>query len=228
MIGIVTPYKIPNYGTKLQAYAMQELMGDYDDAEILGFVPSTDKRLGSVLGKLYLKGKNILKKKAKVSDLEKRRTEAINSFDKYYRFGKIVRGNAALRTILPEYDAIVCGSDQLWAPTNVIADYFTLTLIPKRMNKFSFAASFGVRYVPSYLRPKYRHFLNELSHISVRETQGITLVKELSGKEATMVLDPTLMIASLKWKDIAKKSKLRISEPFVFCYFLGSKKFQGI
>ena len=76
---------------------------------------------------------------------------------------------------MPRYGAVVCGSDQLWAPKNVLADYFTLTLFPDSLNRFSYAASFGVSRVPALLKGRYRKFLNRLSHISVREEQGKAL-----------------------------------------------------
>lgn len=223
MIGIVTPYKVVNYGTKLQAYAMQLLMNKYDDAELLGFIPGTDRRVSSVLGKIYLK----IKKKSKNTNLHNRenivkREKAINSFDENYKFGKIVKGNSAFNKEIKKYNAIVCGSDQLWAPSNVIADYFTLTLIPEEINKFSYAASFGINEVPRFLKPRYKRFLSRLNSISVREEQGGKIVKEVAGRDVTVVLDPTLMLDKKEWGNMAEKSKINIDEPYVFCYFLGT------
>ena len=220
MIGIVTPYKTPNYGTKLQAYAMQELMSEYDQAEILGFIPSSDMRLTSVIGKIVLK---VIKKKRNIqNDINNQiRVSALNSFNKEYRFGEEIKGNTNLKRKIKKYDAIVCGSDQLWAPTNVIADYFTLSIVPRDINTLSYAASFGVAYIPNYLRHRYKRFLNRLNNIAVREIDGVKLVKELSGRDAELVLDPTLMIGSGKWRELAQEAHISIEMPYMFCYFLG-------
>ena len=223
MIGIVTPYKVVNYGTKLQAYAMQELMSKYDDAELLGFVSGTDRRLSSIIGKVYLK---FIRKKngsstSPIDEELKKREKAINSFDRFYRFGKIIKGNAALNNAINDYSTVVCGSDQLWAPSNVIADYFTLTLIPENINKFSYAASFGINDIPKALRKRYKKFITRLNFVSVREQQGKAIVKEVTGKEATVVLDPTLMLEANEWRVLAEKSTIHIEKPYVFCYFLG-------
>lgn len=223
MIGIVTPYKVVNYGTKLQAYAMQELLSKYDDAELLGFVPGTDRRLSSIIGKVYLK---LTRKKSgsstsSIDQVLKKREKAINSFDRFYKFGKTVKGNTALKNTINNYSTIVCGSDQLWAPSNVIADYFTLTLIPENINKFSYAASFGINDIPKRLRKRYKKFITRLNFVSVREQQGKVIVKEVAGKDATVVLDPTLMIEATEWGTLAEKSKIHIEKQYVFCYFLG-------
>ena len=223
MIGIITPYKVNNYGTKLQAYAMQCLMSKYDDAELLGFVPASDSRITSVLGKVYLKAKLKLsgKKPAKTPEMQKR-DKAINSFDSHYKFGRKFKGNSEWKKEIKKYNAVVCGSDQLWAPSNVIADYFTLTLVPDEINKFSYAASFGINSVPSSMRRRYKKFLSRLNSISVREEQGKNIVKDVAGLDAQVVLDPTLMIGKEQWAKLADESKIKIDSPYVFCYFLGT------
>lgn len=224
MIGIVTPYKVVNYGTKLQAYAMQQLMSKYDDAELLGFIPRTDSRITSIIGKAYLKTqkKRSTQKATPVDEEIKKRKKIIDAFDKYYRFGETIKGNSALKKKIVEYNAIVCGSDQLWAPSNVIADYFTLTIIPESINKFSYAASFGIDNVPEILRKRYKGFIESLNTISVREQQGKAIVKEITGKEATVVLDPTLMLETSEWEALTKESNININDQYVFCYFLGT------
>ena len=36
-----------------------------------------------------------------------------------------------------EYDAVIVGSDQLWLPSNVMADYYTLNWGPERVKKIA-------------------------------------------------------------------------------------------
>ena len=45
MIGLLTPYAVQNYGTKLQAYAVQEIISQYDDVEIINFRPNFPERV---------------------------------------------------------------------------------------------------------------------------------------------------------------------------------------
>lgn len=226
MIGIVTPYKTINYGTKLQAYAMQRLMSKYEDAELLGFISGSDSRISSVIGKMRLKiSRRLAKNKSAVRTPEmKQRDKAIVGFDAHYKFGRVFKGNSELKKEVKKYSSVVCGSDQLWAPTNVIADYFTLTLIPDEINKFSYAASFGVNSVPASMRNKYKKYLSRLNSISVREEQGKKIVKDVAGLDAQVVLDPTLMLDKEEWAKLAEESSIKINEPYIFCYFLGTNK----
>lgn len=225
MIGIVTVYTVPNYGTKLQAYAMQNIMSKYDKAELIGFVSKTDTRPSAVFGKLYLKVHRKRNIHVTRPDIEqtKIREKAIASFDKYYNFGKTIKGTTNLRKEAHKYRAIVCGSDQLWAPINVIADYYTLTAFPKDMIRFSYAASFGVSEIPTKLKKKYTVFLKRLSKISVREESGAQIVQELTGYNAQVVLDPTLMVERREWEALCKTKKESGSGNYIFCYFLGKQ-----
>ena len=223
MIGIITPYKIANYGTKLQAYAMQQMLNRYDKAEILGFVPGSDRRIEPVLWKIYLK----LSRKTKIdnSDISNKiaeRNKIINGFDSYYNFGEKIVGNKELKRKIFNYQSVVCGSDQLWAPSNVYADYFTLTLIPDELNKVAYAASFGVSEIPHSMEKKYRKFISRINSVAVREQQGAEIIHELIGREVPVVLDPTLMLDRIEWEALAKNSKLNFNESYIFCYFLGT------
>ena len=202
---------------------MQCLMNKYEDAELLGFISGSDSRITSVLGKIYLKARQKLNKSKKFKTAEMlKRDNAINSFDNHYRFGRKFKGNSRLKKEIKKYNAVVCGSDQLWAPTNVIADYFTLTLVPNEINKFSYAASFGINSVPSSMKGKYKKFLSRMDSISVREEQGKTIIKNVAELEAQIVLDPTLMIEREEWASLAEESEYHVDAPYVFCYFLGT------
>lgn len=154
----------------------------------------------------------------------KEREAAIAAFDEQYCFGRRIKGNRKLRKELKRYDVVVCGSDQLWAPSNVISDYFTLTIIPTSIRKISYAASFGVDKVPNVLKCRYKRFLSRFEAISVREERGRELIYELIGRDAKVVLDPTLMLEKEEWNYLSEQSRIKIGEPYIFCYFLGTNQ----
>ncbi len=223
MIGIVTPYKVPNYGTKLQAYAMQELIGQYDDVEIINFVGASDYRPRAVLGKVKLRinNRNLINKNIEAEKYRKIRVESIHKFDVvYYRFSEKIKGTLTLQKKMKGYYAVVCGSDQLWAPLNVDADYFTLTIVPKGVPRISFSSSFGISNIPQSYHKAYKRFLKKMDAISVRETSGKTIVKDIVGRDATVTLDPTLMLSKKIWEMLAEKSMYNLKK-YIFCYFLG-------
>lgn len=102
-----------------------------------------------------------------------------------------------------DYDVYVVGSDQVWNPSasSSIEPYF-LTFAPKEAKKISYASSFGVSNIPASLYEKYKKLLSNIDSLSVREQTGVCLVKALTGRDATCVLDPTLLLNKEQWGNI--------------------------
>lgn len=226
MIGIVTPYKTINYGTKLQAYAMQKLFSKYEPTEIILFNSKYDFRPNAILGKIspdsLKRKKNQNTQISNLNDDQLKRRNAIKSFDKYYNFSNMIKNSFEFSKKVKKYSSVVCGSDQLWAPSNVKADWYTLTIVPNSINKFSYAASFGISEIPNNMKTKYKKYLNKLDSIAVRENTGKKIVEELTDKKPILTLDPTLMLDSKDWEEITNESTININEPYIFCYFLGT------
>ena len=233
MIGIVTPYKTPNYGTKLQAYAMQQLFNKFDNAEIINFNTKNDFRFFSILGKLSPdviiskidNKKKIRRENKQFLELNSIRTKAIQTFDKdNYIFSPINKNSIDMSKNIKKYNTVVCGSDQLWFPRNICANWFNLSIVPENINKISFSASFGLEKIPKKHYKMYRRFLKRLDSIAVREQSGKTIVKEIANRDANITLDPTMMLDIEDWDKIANKSKYNYKEKYVFCYFLGNNE----
>lgn len=232
MIGLITVYKVPNYGTKLQAYAMQELLSLYDETEVINFVGATDYRVRPIIGKLKIKWRRKIAGKEKDAmaansdypEMKRNRIAAVNKFDgQFFRFSKQIKGTVNLQSYMKGCKAVVCGSDQLWAPINVDADYFTLTVVPKGVRRISYAASFGISDIPKKYVNAYKRFLSQMDSIAVREVTGRDIVKTIADKEATVTIDPTMMLTRQQWADLAEKSSCNY-EKYIFCYFLGDNK----
>jgi hypothetical protein len=62
----------------------------------------------------------------------------------------------------------------------------------------------------------------ELSAISVREKSGQDIVRQLSGRDAELVIDPTMYLTPEQWVEIEKKPKGLESNRFVLFYLLGN------
>ena len=91
----------------------------------------------------------------------------------------------------------------------------------KKNQRISYAASFGVDEIPEEKRETYAKWLKGIPNISVREEQGKKIVKELSGLEAEVLVDPTLLLSKEQWIQIAKKPKWLKNEKYILTYFLG-------
>ena len=79
-----------------------------------------------------------------------------------------------------------------------------MTFAPASAKRVSYASSFGVSVLPDTARVYYRDCLQKFAHIGVREMQAVELVKQLTGKSAQCVLDPTLLLDRDEWMQVAE------------------------
>ena len=121
------------------------------------------------------------------------------------------------------YDAFLCGSDQLWLPSNLGSHFYTLEFAPKNKQKISYATSFGVGQIPWYQKNGTKKYLNRLDSISTREIKGAEIIKGLTNRDAKVVCDPTLLFNCEEWKNIIADFNV-INKKYLFCYFLGSNE----
>ena len=119
-----------------------------------------------------------------------------------------------------KYSDVLVGSDQLWLPVNVVSDYYTLNWVPNNINKVSYATSFGISSIPKKYYDKYRKFLSRIDFISVREKNACELVTDISGKDAELVCDPTLLLNKKEWLEIQEEKPI-VKGNYILCYFLG-------
>lgn len=235
-VGIVSCYFKHNYGSMLQAYATQKILEDFGipnetiNLQKLNQEISKGKRkyymsqlfnfsfikakMGMIKLKLYCKLANgALGKNIKIRD------KKFEEFEKKFHLSKAYEKMADV-CAEGNYTDVLVGSDQLWLPVNIVADYYTLNFVPENVNKISFATSFGVSQVPEKYKKQYQTFLERIEHLSVREDAGVKLVKELTERDAKLVCDPTLLFDKEEWMVIQPKERL-IQDKYIFCYFLG-------
>ena len=236
-IGLATPYRVANYGTKLQAYALQTYLGDVRgmDVEIISYNPSEDHSPISVLRKVFsparLAGRirkiRQPKKAAAPVDAEKAavRKKAINRFDTRFGFSRPVGKFSGLRELSQSYRLVFAGSDQIWVPRNIGDKYFTLEFCADGVVRASYAASLGVESLSPSEKKKYARFLKRLDHISVREENGKELLQTVvPEKTVEWVCDPTLLLSADRYAAIeaAPEELKSIEGEYIFCYFLGT------
>lgn len=235
-VGIVSCYFKHNYGSMLQAYATQQVLDNIGiENETINIDENVDFANGkkkyymtqitnftfikSKLGMIKLKFDKKLKK-----DLGKNisiRDKKYKEFEQKFRLTSPYKTYAELTEKCKDYSSVLVGSDQLWLPVNVVADYYTLNWVPDDVNKISLATSFGVSTVPDKYKESYKKFLNRIDNLSVRESAGVKLVSELSDKEATLVCDPTLLLTKQEWMEIQQEERI-IKDKYILCYFLGN------
>lgn len=239
-IGIAAVTYKENFGSALQTYATQFLLEKlgYDAKifEIKGIHRSIHiKKLIYYVGRLF----DPTELKYLLSNLNSRTRKTISvSSDQYANDMKIRKKvyddfYSKWNNMLPiayswkelseqasQMDAVIVGSDQLWRPSNIVGSFFTLEFVPEKIKKISFSTSFGVPELPKRLHVHTRKFLSRFNYISVRENTGASIVKELSGKTATVVCDPTMMLTAEQWMHIQSEEPFAEGK-YILCYFMG-------
>ena len=238
-IGIVSCYFQHNYGSMLQAYATQKILDrlgyENETINISGFRSEIRKAKVKYFIKasltsdilLYKSGmaKNVLRKKLSKNEytaLSKIRDQRFDNFYKtHFRLSKKYLSMDELgRECEANYSAVLVGSDQLWLPANIAADYYTLSFVPDTVNTIAYATSFGQSVLPRKTADRASLFLKRIRHISVREESGQELVSQLSGRHVPIVCDPTLLFSGEEWLPVQKEEPL-ITGKYLLCYFLG-------
>ncbi len=135
---------------------------------------------------------------------------------------KVVSPERVSRNLVNSYDCFIIGSDQVWNPTfPQSSDLDYLPMVPTG-NKIAYAASFGVSDI-SVERDHTASLLNGVGAISVRESAGAKIVRDLTGREAPVVLDPTLLLSADDWGRVSRKpTRISCDKPYVFKYVLGN------
>lgn len=235
-IGLVSCYFKDNYGSQLQAYATQKVLEDYGfRVETINISKNKDfsngkKKyyMGQIFNFNFIKTKFGMIKLKIDKKLNKElgrniaiRNKKFKEFKKVYHLTPAYPTYEKLNEISKNYDAVLVGSDQLWLPVNIVSDYYTLNWVNENTKRISYSTSFGVSSIPKKYEKKYKDFLEKIDCLSVREESGNEIIKEILGKEASVVCDPTLLLSKTDWMDIQEKEPI-IKEKYIFCYFLGS------
>lgn len=214
-IGVITWHYYSNFGSALQAYALQETV------KKMGYKVKIINYRNLKFGKIS-NIKELIKKLAN-GILGTHFNIDYRSFqDKYYIQTKLIQDEKKLPQLAKKFDIFICGSDQIWAP-NVFNPVYMLDFVPKEKKKISYAASIGLDDLSPKCAEEYSRLLAEFYAVSVREKAGADLLKEKCGINAVTVLDPTLLICADQWKRMEKNVAYDSEKKYIFCYFLNEE-----
>jgi len=116
------------------------------------------------------------------------------------------------------YDAVIVGSDQVWNHAKSPA-YFLEWEPSYPGRRISYAACFGQPNQPRDRIDAYGKWLKSFDVLSVRDEVSRDVVRNLSGRDAQIVADPTLLV---DLSDVAEDSGLPDGE-YILTYILGSE-----
>lgn len=219
----------PNYGTMLQAYALQQylLSEGYenhiiDDRSIVFPTSSTAvkqsrwKRKFQRLKQYFNSGNRafVASQRIYCPKMEKFKREQL-VVD--YNIDKVLSDKA-------DYDVYICGSDQIWIPKDLNElkrSFFFASFTRKK--KIAYAPSLGRNYVCEEWKELLKEYVSAFDCLSVRENTGRNILETLSGRNVEIVVDPTLLLSETEWNDVIPDTNVK--ERYVLAYILTPNQF---
>lgn len=226
-IDIVTLHRAQNYGSVLQAFALQkqiEKLGH--QAYILDYYPEryTNKGLLKRLKNKSSRFHNplvLLIAKLLIYPSYLKKGIQFNKFMHYLNLEKpSFATNEEGMGRFTDADAYCAGSDQIWNShwNEGVEKALFLDFVPKGKLCFSYAASIGLSNIPANEIDETKLLLDKFEFLSLREDKGVKLVKELGRTDAVQCLDPTLLMSKEEWSLYADDSYKR--KEYVLTYNL--------
>lgn len=223
-VAIMTWYSYRNYGTVLQAVALNRRIASLGYAvSDISYDPELGQPYHPVHGGLakraLLKAQRLLFGGGQA--LIEGREELYRSFiDEHLPLTPRIKGERDLTAMNKDYDCFVCGSDQIWSPRCFDPHYY-LDFVEDDFKKVAYAPSFGCDSLDGYdCQQQIAALLRCFSSISVREESGVEIVRSCTAHEPCLVLDPTLLLSAAEWHGLARDEAVP-SGPYCLFYFLG-------
>lgn len=186
-VGILTFHWANNYGALFQAYCLCAVVRNlHHEVNIIDYVPpGSTLRWWQGWG-LHTGTPSLALKRLRFDEFRRRDvplTRRCRTMDE-------------LRSVANEFDIVIVGSDQVWnghIVSSTDLPYFLGVVAQEHRRLVSYAATFGEPNQPMQTISRAGPLLRRFNHISVRDKMTASLVRELSGRDSDIVLDPTLI-----------------------------------
>lgn len=223
-VGIITFHASHNYGSMLQAYALQQVvLGMGYDCEIINFRSATQKEqykpifmVGTLYGKCV---RFIIQATYALGILKKHRL-----FERFLKEELILskKEYTTLKELESEnfnYDYYISGSDQIWNTYNIDFSYAYFLPFVKYGNRIAYAPSMGSHLgIDKFGNlDRISDLLKKYDALSVREAVGSKYIESLISKPVTTVLDPTLLLEPQIYNKLICNKPL-IKGEYIFIY----------
>lgn len=221
-IGQLTFHASHNYGSVIQAYALSkelQLLGY--ETEFINLRPKSQRDAYKIIRNSD-RGIHRIFRYLIYPVLKKR-------FQNYERFINQVLPVTSKEYVTTEdlqketfdYDAYVCGGDQIWNP--VCQDFETAYYLQfldekNHAKKISYSPSLGRTEFDEDTLEKISQWVEKFDAISVREVRGAELIRKLTNKPVKTVCDPVILLEKSEWEKLAVKPKYK--KPYILVYFL--------
>lgn len=226
-VGVLTFHDAYNFGAVLQVFALQRTIVSYGySCSIINYrrpgvypllsYPKSINDIKSDILKIF-NMQSHLKLRKRFSDFLTSyltcTTRIYRSLDDFFR-------------VNPIFDIYVTGSDQVWNPYLLdrqggMGSIYYLDFVSSG-RRVAYAPSFGLSEIPEAYKDRISGFLRRFDFLSSREDTGCINIHELTGMNATHVLDPTLLQDSSEYDKVAVDPSF--SRPYILMYPMQSSE----
>ena len=210
-IGILTFHRAHNYGAVLQCYALQEFLKKLGhDVQVIDYrQPYIEKKYTVVsrkhLKRLILHPNSLFQYiKYEVLQKEKVRQYFCDFCKTYLQISK--EGDA----IPNDFDAYIIGSDQVWS-INCLGGVYDEVYFGKFAHKkgskiIGYSISTNLRSIEYIGKERLISLVGNFDSLSLREEKLADIIKEKTGANISVTLDPTLLSTQDTWDCIINSS----------------------
>ena len=222
-IGIITFHCSYNYGSVLQAYALQKyLIKQGYNVKIIDY-RSKNYNMYHLLKLWMLKyPAKLLSENRHLNRLIKRKYNFLHFISEHMRLTeKKYLYSDDLTELNDEFNVFIAGSDQIWNPicTGGIDPNFFLSFVNDKINKkIAYAPSLAHTSFDDRVLEEMCEYIEKFDGISVREESGKEILKNNIDKNIVVTLDPTMLLEEHDYKEIEVKPVF--SKPYIFVYML--------
>lgn len=225
-IGIITWFTGSNYGTNLQAIALQYYLRKQGyEVEIVNCEVESKyaKNRRTFLEKVAFQPEKYAEKFARhvffKDEINSRDKKLANAIQKNCVLTKRCENEKDLIDTFNSFDLLISGSDQIWNPNwyhrFYFADYDGVTT-----RRISYAPSMGVTTIDPEVEQEIKRSVSKYDVVSVREDKAVPLLEPYSKNKPMVVVDPTLLLDSDDWASILSSTGEISKEDYVLGIFL--------
>lgn len=226
-IGLLTFHASHNCGSILQAFALQQILKDKygREVEIINFSNKAQQNMYATLPKPR-NYKQVIKALIWMTNLKqlKKQHKAYDLFIKKYLCTSEEKYSIASEIKYKgRYTKLIVGSDQVWNVCCIDADDAYYLNFANDVNKYAYAVSFGANNVFKIKdnKDEYAKWVEEIRYISVREKNAQKWIKEATGRDVSICLDPTMLLNAEQWEkyiDIGEQPIIEGRYLFYYCF----------
>lgn len=229
-IGIITFHASHNYGSMLQAYALQTFLVQMGhEVEIINYRQKKQKLQYArplnleTFGNLKRSIRLLLSSIFEIPDLYRKWHRFEDFMNGYMNLTKEYSTESELQECSKKYDVVITGSDQIWnTKVKDFSEAYFASFVGKGVKKIAYAPSMGPEPESECLNVDYlKNRLYSYDYIAVREGRAQNfLIDNNIEKKVDLVLDPTMLLDKSSYEMLIPPQPI-IEEPYLFYYTPG-------